>query len=365
MSRSSNIAKSVAAVVITSAAFDVAIPVVPAHAADDVGGNTRQTATYFATPGSVSDTLDTWLDEDWWAFELPCSDMDEEYGDCYSDTVGQREVSVTLDSLPADYDLSVFDEYGYAPDIVSDDTGLPGTASERIEFVGDPGQRLTVRVKSGNGASNLTQPYRLTVSWLDAQPDQNSGNCGNATPMSVPGVVSNFNRDSDCWRFLLTQRVVLSAAYSHPKGKPESLTLRDARGNRLASTSTATSLKQILGPGAYSIEVNSSDRFRAYSLQLSTSPVIEAPSAPRSVKVSPSRRRATVSWRPPATSGGAPISTFEAVAKPGGSSCRNNGRLSCTVIGLKPKKKYRFVVRATNAAGTGPRSQPSRRVRIR
>ena len=79
----------------------------------------------------------------------------------------------------------------------------------------------------------------------------------------------------------------------------------------------------------------------------------DAPGAPTSPNVdSTGDRQATVSWTPPASDGGAPITGYTVTAAPGGASCTATGAdTSCTVPGLTNGGTYTFRVTATNAAG--------------
>ncbi|MFC8732502.1 fibronectin type III domain-containing protein [Luteimicrobium sp. NPDC057192] len=91
------------------------------------------------------------------------------------------------------------------------------------------------------------------------------------------------------------------------------------------------------------------------------------PGAPTAVTVSDvGSRHATVSWTAPDDAGDAPITTFAVTA------VKKNGKpeqtvtvagTSATFTGLKQGVAYTFTVRAVNAVGTGPSSEPSVSVR--
>ena len=86
------------------------------------------------------------------------------------------------------------------------------------------------------------------------------------------------------------------------------------------------------------------------------------PSAPPSAALNPTavagNARAAVSWTPPASNGGSPITSYLVTAVPGGQTCTYSVVVpetdTCTVTGLTNGTKYSFTVVATNGAGDGP-----------
>ncbi|HVX21247.1 MAG TPA: fibronectin type III domain-containing protein [Acidimicrobiales bacterium] len=83
-----------------------------------------------------------------------------------------------------------------------------------------------------------------------------------------------------------------------------------------------------------------------------------APAAPGTPTAVPGDGQALVSWAA-ATTGGSPVTGYTVTSVPGGRTCSTAGELHCTVTGLANGTAYTFVVRATNAVGTGPTSGPS------
>jgi CSLREA domain-containing protein len=98
----------------------------------------------------------------------------------------------------------------------------------------------------------------------------------------------------------------------------------------------------------------------APSNEVIPSAVPGAPAAPTAVAGNGS---AQVSWSPPASNGGSPITSYTVTSNTGGFSVTVDGSItSTTITGLTNGTSYRFRVRATNAAGTGPNSPLSNAV---
>ncbi len=79
-----------------------------------------------------------------------------------------------------------------------------------------------------------------------------------------------------------------------------------------------------------------------------------APGMPTAVR---GNAQATVSWTPPASTGGSPITNYTVSASPGGQSA--TGLSPVTVAGLANGSSYTFTVRASNVVGLGPPSPAS------
>jgi hypothetical protein len=84
------------------------------------------------------------------------------------------------------------------------------------------------------------------------------------------------------------------------------------------------------------------------------------PGPPTNVTATLGNLAATLSWSPPGTDGGAPITSYKVTSNPGGLTSTVSGTtLGTTVSGLTAGTSYTFTVVATNAIGPGSVSQPS------
>jgi hypothetical protein len=88
---------------------------------------------------------------------------------------------------------------------------------------------------------------------------------------------------------------------------------------------------------------------------------ISPPGAPTGVSAVAGNASASVSWSPPAQTGGGPIVGYTVTASPGGASATTSGT-SATVTGLANGTAYTFTVTAASSAGPGPPSGSSNAV---
>lgn len=86
-----------------------------------------------------------------------------------------------------------------------------------------------------------------------------------------------------------------------------------------------------------------------------------APGAPTAVAATAGNGQATISFNPPASDGGSPITSYQVIASGGGPTA--SGTTSpITITGLANGTTYSFTVQAFNAVGPGPMSAPSNSV---
>lgn len=76
------------------------------------------------------------------------------------------------------------------------------------------------------------------------------------------------------------------------------------------------------------------------------------PGMPQNLTAVPGNSAAELTWDPPASDGGAPVTSYVVSGSPSG-ACTTNGATSCVIDGLTNGVEYDFSVTAVNVAGSG------------
>jgi Fibronectin type III domain len=86
---------------------------------------------------------------------------------------------------------------------------------------------------------------------------------------------------------------------------------------------------------------------------------LDPPGEPTGVIATAQNQGAVVSWMPPSSDGGSPVTGYVITASPGGMTVQTSAVRSYQVGGLVNGTAYTFTVAAVNSSGQGPASDPS------
>ena len=128
-----------------------------------------------------------------------------------------------------------------------------------------------------------------------------------------------------------------------------------------SATATSTTISGLSVGGTYTFTVTATNAVGTGPLSLPSNSVVvpTTPGAPTGVTATSfANGQSVVSWTPPGSNGGLPITGYR-VTSSSGMTCTTTGNTSCTVTGLTNGMSYTFTVTATNAIGTGPASAAS------
>ena len=129
---------------------------------------------------------------------------------------------------------------------------------------------------------------------------------------------------------------------------------------QLSAGQTFSRVFNIEGTFAYHCEVHP-DEMRG-TVVVAAAVGNTAPEAPTNVEATAGAASATVTWSPPTTDGGSPITGYTVTANDGTTASAPAGATTATITGLTEGDFYTFTVTATNAVGTSAVSVASNAV---
>ena len=129
--------------------------------------------------------------------------------------------------------------------------------------------------------------------------------------------------------------------------------------------STSVKVQNLTNGTTYTFTVTANNNAGAGAASSPSNPVTPAdvPGPPTSVNATAGNTTANVSWGPPASDGGSPLTGYAVSSSPGSIGVSVGSSTTSTAItGLSNGTTYTFTVRATNAIGSGSASLPSNAV---
>lgn len=262
---------------------------------------------------------------------------------------------VTATGIPAP-DLSLINPpswLGLGNQVVTySGSGAPTTSAALKDLGTVADGQYTVPVEASNSASSIIEPLSLAI-----EPGSSPAFVSAATATATAGTPFGFDvRTASC-------PAINDYALQDVDAATSSWLTIDTATGELSGTPTAaaagTHTFTIVGAATGS----SVSITQSFTLTVN-GPAATAPGAPAIGTASAGNAQATVSFTPPASNGGAAITTYTVTATDhtsaaqGGQTATGTGS-PVTVTGLTNGDSYTFTVTATNSAGTGPASSPS------
>jgi RHS repeat-associated protein len=133
----------------------------------------------------------------------------------------------------------------------------------------------------------------------------------------------------------------------------------------LTATTTGATTATVVGltdgtAYTFTVVATNADGAGATSTASASITPLGPPSAPTGVTATPGNAKVVVSWTPPTSNGGSPVTGYTVTASPGGQTATAGGAAtSATVTGLTNGTSYTFTVTAKNSRVTGAASAPS------
>jgi invasion protein IalB len=126
-----------------------------------------------------------------------------------------------------------------------------------------------------------------------------------------------------------------------------------------AGTGTSCTITGVSNGTAYSISVYATNDAGSGEIGVASNSATPRtlPGSPTITGISAADRQLTVNWRAPSLTGGAPVTSYTAIAQPGSITCTAVApSTNCTLLGLSNGSVYTVTVLATNAAGNSAES---------
>jgi uncharacterized repeat protein (TIGR02543 family) len=245
-----------------------------------------------------------------------------------------------------DYEVTAYDASGNAAGSCK-----PASGQRTCEVTGlDNGSSYTFKVAAITSVGSSAQSSASSVVIPAGVP---SAPANVAAVTSGSNMTVTFDAPSDTGGSAITSYVVTSS----PSG---------ATCTRGANATTYTCTGLTAGTNyTYSVKAVNSKGESSASLDSTAVTAVAAPSAPLNVSAvitaGTTTLSATVSFDPPASENGSPVTSYTVTASPGGATCTVTAPTTYCDIPVLPDSLYTFTATATNAVGTSTASVTSLR----
>jgi len=266
-------------------------------------------------------------------------------------TGGSEKVTVTWNAPShlgsgtlTDYEVTAYDAAGNVAG-----TCNPASGQRTCDVTGlDNGSSYTFKVAAITSIGSSAQSSASSVVIPAGVP---SAPANVAAVTSGSNMTVTFDAPSDTGGSAITSYVVTSS----PSG---------ATCTRGANATTYTCTGLTAGTNyTYSVKAVNSKGESSASLDSTAVTAVAAPSAPLNVSAvitaGTTTLSAIVSFDPPASENGSPVTSYTVTASPGGATCTVTAPTTYCEIPVLPDRVYTFTVTATNAVGTSVASSAS------